>query len=48
MTGRHLLYSSGGGMDQLVVRRGASKGVVMSIRAGVLASPNGATRTRNS
>jgi hypothetical protein len=47
MTGRHLLYSFGGGMDYLVTRGGASTGVVMGIRAGMLASPNRATWTRN-
>jgi hypothetical protein len=47
MTGRHLLYSLGAGADYLVTRRGASTGVVMGVRAGVLASPNRATWTRN-
>jgi hypothetical protein len=47
MTGRHLLYSLGGGADYLVTRRGGSAGIVMGVRAGVLASPNRATWTRN-
>ncbi|MEO6528062.1 MAG: hypothetical protein ABIP93_15685 [Gemmatimonadaceae bacterium] len=47
LTARHLLYSVGGGADYLVARRGASMGVVMGVRAGLLASPNRATWTRN-
>ncbi|HEV7990318.1 MAG TPA: hypothetical protein VGP25_00745 [Gemmatimonadaceae bacterium] len=47
MTGRHLLYSFGGGADYLVTRRGSSVGVVMGVRAGLAASPNRATWTRN-
>ncbi|MDB4883874.1 MAG: hypothetical protein JWL95_2640 [Gemmatimonadetes bacterium] len=46
MTGRHLLYSFGGGADYLVTRRGSSVGVVMGVRAGLMASPNRATWTR--
>jgi hypothetical protein len=46
LTGSHLLYSLGGGADYLVTRRGASTGVVMGVRAGVLASPNRATWKR--
>lgn len=47
MTGHHLLYGFGGGMDYLVTPRGASTGVVLGVRAGLLASPNRATWTRN-
>lgn len=47
MTGHHLLYSFGGGMDYLVTQRGASRGVVLGVRGGVLASPNRATWTRD-
>jgi hypothetical protein len=46
MTGRHLLYSFGGGADYLVTRRAGSAGVVLGLRAGLLASPNRATWTR--
>jgi hypothetical protein len=47
MSGRHLLYSFGGGADYLVTPRGAAAGVVLGIRAGVTASPNRATWTRD-
>jgi hypothetical protein len=47
MSGRHLLYSFGGGADYLVTRRGSPLGVVMGVRAGLAASPNRATWTRN-
>jgi hypothetical protein len=47
MTGRHLLYGVGAGLDYLVTQRGASKGVVLGVRAGMLTSPNRATWTRN-
>jgi hypothetical protein len=47
MTGRHLLYGLGAGLDYLVTQRGASKGVVLGVRAGMLTSPNRATWTRN-
>jgi hypothetical protein len=46
LTGRHLLYSFGGGMDYLVTRSRSRMGVVMGVRAGVLASPNRTTWTR--
>jgi hypothetical protein len=47
MSGRHLLYSFGGGADYLVSRAGASAGVVLGVRAGMLASPNRTTWTRD-
>jgi hypothetical protein len=47
MSGRHLLYSFGGGADYLVSRSGSSFGVVLGLRAGVLASPNRTTWTRS-
>lgn len=47
MSGRHLLYGLGGGADYLVSRAGASKGVVLGLRAGMLASPNRTTWTRS-
>lgn len=47
LSGRHLLYSFGGGLDYLVTRRGGAAGVVMGVRAGVLAAPNRTTWTRN-
>jgi opacity protein-like surface antigen len=47
LTGRHLLYSFGGGADFLVGRRGSTIGVVLGVRAGVLASPNRTTWTRD-
>jgi opacity protein-like surface antigen len=47
VAGRHLLYSFGGGADYLVSRAGASVGVVLGVRAGMLASPNRTTWTRN-
>jgi len=47
MDGRHLLYSFGGGADALVTRPGAAAGVVIGLRAGLAASPNRATWTRN-
>jgi hypothetical protein len=46
LTASHLLYSLGGGADYLVTSRGSAIGVVMGLRAGVLASPNRATWTR--
>jgi hypothetical protein len=47
VTGRHLLYSFGGGADYLVTPRGAGTGVVLGVRAGLTASPNRATWTRD-
>jgi hypothetical protein len=47
MSGRHLLYGFGGGADYLVSRAGSSTGVVLGLRAGLLASPNRTTWTRN-
>jgi opacity protein-like surface antigen len=47
MAGRHLLYSICGGADYLVSRSGSSLGVVLGVRAGMLASPNRTTWTRN-
>jgi hypothetical protein len=47
VSGRHLLYSFGGGADYLVSRAGASTGVVLGVRAGLLASPNRTTWTRD-
>jgi hypothetical protein len=47
MSGRHLLYAFGGGADYLVSRAGSSKGVVLGVRGGLLASPNRTTWTRN-
>jgi hypothetical protein len=47
MSGRHLLYAFGGGADYLVSRAGSSKGVVLGVRGGVLASPNRTSWTRN-
>ena len=47
MTGRHLVRAVGGGADYLVSRAGSSKGVVLGVRAGVLASPNRTTWTRS-
>lgn len=47
MSGRHLLYGLGGGADYLVSRAGSAKGVVLGLRAGLLASPNRTTWTRN-
>jgi len=47
MSGRHLLYSFGGGADYLVSRAGSPIGVVLGIRAGMLASPNRTTWTRD-
>ena len=47
MSGRHLLYAFGGGADYLVSRAGSSKGVVLGVRAGLLASPNRTTWTRD-
>jgi opacity protein-like surface antigen len=47
MDGRHLLYSFGGGADYLVSRAGSSIGVVLGVRAGMLASPNRTTWTRS-
>jgi hypothetical protein len=47
MSGRHLVYGFGGGADYLVSRAGASKGVVLGVRAGMLASPNRTTWTRD-
>lgn len=41
-----LLYSIGAGADYLVTPRGASKGVVLGVRAGVQSSPNRALWTR--
>ena len=47
VAGRHLLYSFGGGADYLVSRAGSSVGVVLGVRAGMLASPNRTTWTRD-
>ena len=47
MSGRHLLYSFGGGADYLVSRAGSPIGVVLGIRAGMLTSPNRTTWTRD-
>ena len=47
VSGRHLLYSLGAGADYLVTPRGAAAGVVLGVRAGVAASPNRATWTRD-
>ena len=47
MRGRHLLYSFGGGADYLVSRAGSSVGVVLGLRAGLLASPNRTKWTRD-
>lgn len=47
LTGRHLVYSLGAGADYLVTRAGASRGVVLGVRAGLLASPNRTTWTRD-
>ena len=47
MSGRHLAYALGGGGDYLVSRAGASKGVVLGVRAGMLVSPNRTSWTRN-
>lgn len=47
VSGRHLLYSFGGGADYLVSRAGSSVGVVLGLRAGLLASPNRTTWTRD-
>jgi opacity protein-like surface antigen len=47
LTGRHLVYSIGAGADYLVTRAGASRGVVLGVRAGLLASPNRTTWTRD-
>ena len=47
MWGRHLAYALGGGADYLVSRVGASKGVVLGIRGGMLVSPNRTSWTRN-
>lgn len=47
VSGRHLLYSFGGGADYLVSRAGASAGVVLGLRAGLLASPNRTKWTRD-
>lgn len=47
ISGRHLLYSFGGGADYLVSRAGTSAGVVLGVRAGLLASPNRTTWTRD-
>jgi hypothetical protein len=47
LTGRHLVYSLGAGADFLVTRAGASRGVVLGVRAGLLASPNRTTWSRD-
>ena len=47
LSGRHLLYSFGGGADYLVMRGGGGVGVVLGLRAGVLAAPNRTTWTRS-
>jgi len=47
IAGRHLLYSFGGGADYLVSRAGSAVGVVLGVRAGMLASPNRTTWTRD-
>lgn len=46
MSGRHLVYAFGGGVDYLVSRAGSPTGVVLGVRAGMLASPNRTTWTR--
>ena len=46
LSAKALLYSFGGGADYLIAPRGARKGVVFGLRAGVLASPNRAIWTR--
>ena len=46
LSAKALLFSAGAGVDYLVAPRGASKGVVLGLRAGVLASPNRAIWTR--
>lgn len=43
LSGRHLVYAFGGGADYLVSHAGASMGVVLGVRAGMLASPNRTT-----
>jgi len=47
MSGRHLLFSFGGGPDYLVSRADSAVGVVLGVRAGMSASPNRTTWTRN-
>ncbi len=47
LSGRHLLYSFSGGADYLVSRAGATMGVVLGVRAGMLMSPNRTTWTRD-
>jgi hypothetical protein len=47
MSGRHLLFGAGGGADYLVSRAGSARGVTLGLRAGLLASPNRTTWTRN-
>ena len=47
LAGRHLLYSVGAGADYLVTRPGASLGVVLGLRGGLLLSPNRTTWTRD-
>lgn len=42
VSGNHLMYSVGGGLDFLVTR-GASSGVVLGLRAGMLVAPNRTT-----
>jgi len=46
VSAKNLLYTIGGGADYLVAPRGASKGVVLGVRAGVQTSPNRAVWTR--
>ena len=46
LSGKHLLYSVGGGADYLVTRRASDNlGVVFGLRAGVLVAPNRTTWT---
>ena len=47
LAGRHLLYSFGGGADYFVSRAATSAGVVLGVRAGVVASPNRTTWRRS-
>lgn len=46
LSGRHLLYSVGGGADYLVSPAGSRVGVVLGVRAGLLVAPNRTTWTR--
>jgi hypothetical protein len=48
LSGRHLLYSVGGGADFLIVRRASDKaGVVFGLRGGYLIAPNRTAWTSN-